>query len=183
MQTNQNRTTDIDERQIKPVVKLLLVAGTLFLMWGLISNLPGIDAIIPATGVTYGALVGALLTLGIVAVLAYVAVRIEPVLTQVIHGPGDAVAAVASIAKHAILFVAVITAHSGLAPLVTSALDAADLVWTYDLLFLALALLPTAVIGIRLVLHIDEFAGLIAAAVTSSEPAAGDSAESTPPRT
>lgn len=180
MQPDLNRLTtmgDLEERTLKPVVKLLLVAGSLLLLWGMVSNLPGIDALIPGTGVSFGALVGALLTIAIVTVLVYVAVRIEPVITQVLRGPADVVADVASIAKHALLFVAVLTAHSGLAPLVTPILEGVDLVWTYDLLFLVLALVPTAVIAIRLIGNLDAFAAGITGAVTAGESAGSDAAD------
>lgn len=182
MQIKPNRLIDtdaVDERTLKPVVKLLLVVGALFLMWALISNLPGIDAIIPETAVTYGAVLGAAVTLGIVAVLTYVALRLEPLVVQAFAGPSEVVSDVASIAKHVVLFVAVIAAHSGLAPLVIPVLEPVDLAWTYDMLFLLLALIPTAVIAVRMYGNIDEVASLITGRMTTSgsEERSDDSSE------
>lgn len=164
MQTDENRLSrlgQIDERTLKPVVKLLLIAGALFLMWGLLANLPGVDTLIPATPVSYGAVVGAFMTLGIVAVLAYAAFQLEPLLVQWLAGPADLVADVASIVKHTVLFVAVITAHAGLGALVVPSLTAVDLVWTYNAFFLVLALVPTVMIGVRLFGNFDALATLI----------------------
>lgn len=172
MQTKIQRLINadaLDERTLKPVVKLLLIVGALMLMWALVSNLPGIDAVIPQTAVTFGAVLGAMLTLGIVAVLTVVAVRIEPLVTQVLTGPKSVVADAASMTKHFLLFVAVITAHSGLEPLVVPPLRFVGLAWTYDMLFLVLALVPTAIIATRTSGNVDEVASLISGRLTSSE--------------
>jgi hypothetical protein len=172
MPTDENRLStlaDLDEGTLEPLVKLLLIAGALFVMWALLSNLPGVDAVIPTTPVSYGAVIGGVLTVAIVAVLAYVAVRVEPLLKQVLGGPADLVADAASIAKHLLLFVAVLTAHSGLGGLVVPSLSAVDLVWTYDALFLVLALVPTAVVGVRLFGNVDAFATLLVDRVGSAE--------------
>ncbi|MFB6303142.1 MAG: hypothetical protein ABEH78_09820 [Haloferacaceae archaeon] len=172
MQTKANRlinTDAVDERTLKPVVKLLLLVGALFLMWALVTNLPGVDALIPETAVTYGAVLGAAVTLGIVAVLLFVALRLEPLVVQAFAGPREVVSDIASMAKHVVLFVAVITAHSGLTPLVMPSLEAVDLAWTYDMLFLVLALIPTVVIAIRMYGNFDEVATLLTGRMTSSE--------------
>lgn len=81
MPTDTNRLINadaIDEHTLKPVVKVLPVAGAIFLLWGLVSALPGIDLLIPTTSVTLGTAIGALLTLALIAVLGYVAWTIEP---------------------------------------------------------------------------------------------------------
>lgn len=171
MQTDDNRLIEpdaVEERTLKPIVKLLLVAGALFLLWGLVSNLPGIDAIVPETAVTFGAVLGAAVTLGIVAVLGYVAFKIEPLLIQALAGPVEVVSDVASMAKHGVLFAAVITAHAGFAPLFTPPLEAVDLAWTYELLFLVLALVPTVVIAVRMYGNVDEVATLVTARLSTA---------------
>lgn len=61
MRTDSNRLINadaIDERTLEPVVKFLLVAGALFLLWGLVSALHGIDLLIPTTTVTLGTAIG-----------------------------------------------------------------------------------------------------------------------------
>lgn len=179
MQTKISRLIDtdaLDEQTLKPVVKLLLMVGALLLMWALVSNLPGVDVFIPQTVVTYGAVLGATMTLGIVAVLTVVALKLEPLVVQVLAGPSDIVADVASMAKQFVLFVAVITAHSGLAPLFVPPLATVGLAWTYDMLFLVLALIPTAIIAVRMSGNIDEVASLVTSrlASTDDEDADGD---------
>lgn len=182
MQTKIDRLIDTDaleKRTLEPVVKLLLMAVALVFMWALVSNLPGIDAFVPQTAVTYGAVVGAMLTLGIVAVLTTVAFRLEPLVVQLLSGPSDVVDDAASIATHVVLFVAVVTAYRGLAPLVVPSLDAVDLVWTYDMLFLAVSLVPMGVIALKLAANLDEVASLISERLTSSaDDGRGDGTES-----
>ncbi|WP_416840379.1 hypothetical protein [Haloferax sp. DFSO52] len=177
MQTKLHRllnTDALDERTLKPIVKLLLMVGALLLMWALVSNLPGIDALVPQTAVTYGAVLGAMLTLGIIAVLGLVAFKLESLVVRVLAGPATVVADVASIAKHIVLFVAVITAHSGLAPLLVPTLEFVGLEWTYDMLFLVLALIPTAVIAITMAGNIDEAASLLSGRLASADAAEPD---------
>lgn len=157
----------VDERTLKPAVKLLLIVGGLFLMWALLTNLPGVDTIISGSGVTFGAVLGAVVTLGIVAVLTFVALRIEPLAVQAFAGPRHLVGDIASIAKHVVLFVAVATAHSGLAPLIRPSLAPVGLVWTYDTLFLVLALIPTVTIAVRMYGNFDEVASLVTGRVAS----------------
>lgn len=165
------RLEAIEERTLKSIVKLLLVVGALFLLWGLISNLPGIDGIVPEyleSLVSFRAVRGAVVTLGIVVALGYVAFEVEPLLVEVLSGPAEVVADVASIVKHVILFVAVITAHRGFAPLFVPSLESVDLLWTYDLVFLVLGLVPTVVIAVRMVGNFDEVASIITARLSSS---------------
>lgn len=170
----------VNERTLKPVVKLLLVVGALFLMWALLTNLPGIDTIISKTGVTFGAVLGAVVTLCIVAVLTFVALRVEPLVVQAFAGPRHMVLDVASMAKHVVLFVAVVTAHSGLAPMVMPSLATVGLAWTYDMLFLVLALIPTVMIAIRMYGNFDEVATLITGRITSAESEEGGDESSDP---
>lgn len=182
MQTQIDRLLDtdaLDERTLKPVVKLVLTAGALLFVWALVSNLPGIDAVVPQTAVTFGAVLGALLTLGIVAVLTVVALKVEPLVVQALTGPRDVVGDAASIAKHVVLFVAVITAHSGFAPLVVPPLAFVGLAWTYDMLFLVVALVPTAVIAIRMANNVDEVASLVSDRLTSADDERDDDSDST----
>lgn len=177
MQTDSNRLIDldaIDESTLEPIVKLLLVVAGLFLLWGLVANLPGIEAVVPATAVTLGAVLGAAVTLGIVFALAAVAVALEPALVQAMSGPADVVDDAATIAKHVVLFVAVVVAHGGLEPLVAPTLEAVDLAWTYDLLFLVLALVPTAVIALTMLRGFDGAATHLTGRLSADdEPARG----------
>lgn len=171
MPTDTNRLINadaIDEHTLKPVVKFLLVAGAIFLLWGLVSTLPGIDLLIPTTSVTLGTAIGAVLTLALVAALGYVAWKIESLLAQALAGPVDVADDVASLAKHLVLFVTVLVAHRGLEPLIEPALGSLELAWTYDLVFLGLALIPTTVVVIRMFGNLSEVTAIITARVTGS---------------
>ncbi len=164
MQNNSDRLIDpdrLDERTVKPVAKLVVVVAGLFLLWALVSNLPGIDAMMPWPAVTYGAVLGAVLTLAIVGVLVHVAMRLEPLLARAITGPTGVSEGIASLVKQLVLFLAVITAHRGLAQLLVPTLGEAGLVWTYDLLFLILALIPTVIIAYRLFDNVDPIASML----------------------
>jgi hypothetical protein len=158
-----------DREAIEPVVKLLLVAGGLFLLWGMVTNLPGVDRVVPATGVSFGALLGGLVTLGIVGILGYLALHVEPPLVRVLGGPVDLAVEVAAMAKHAILFVAVLVAYNGLEGLVLPSLAAADLGWTYDLLFFVLALVPTLAIAVLMYRNYEEVASLVSSRLVSED--------------
>lgn len=185
MPTDTNRlinTDAIDEHALRPVVKFLLVAGAIFLLWGLVSALPGIDLLIPTTAVTLGTAIGAILTLTLVAVLGYVAWKIEPLLAQALAGPVDVADDFASLAKHLVIFVTVLVAHRGLEPLIEPALGTLELAWTYDLVFLGLALIPTTVVVVRMFGNLSEVTAIVTSRVTGST-AAGTSRriESNPP--
>lgn len=171
MQSKTDRLIDpnrLDERTVKPVAKLVVGVAGLFLLWMLVSNLPGIDALVPWTAVTYGAVLGAAITLAIVAVLTHVAVRLEPLLARAIVGSAGVSEGVASIVKQLVLFLAAITAHRGLAPLLVPTLAEVGLVWTYDVLFLILALIPTAIIAYRIYGNVDPIASMLVRRVASS---------------
>ncbi len=128
-----------------------------------------------------GAVVGALMTLGIVAVLGYAAFQLEPLLVQWLGGPADLVADAASIVKHAVLFVAVLTAHAGLGALVVPSLATVGLVWTYNAFFLVLALVPTVMIGVRLFGNFDALATLIVERVGAAGDDEADDSRGTQP--
>lgn len=171
MPSDRNRLLDadaIDEHTLKPVVKFLLVAGGIFLLWGLASALPGIDLLVPTTSVTLGTAIGAVLTLALIAVLGYVAWKIEPLLAQALAGPADVADDFASLTKHLMLFVTVLVAHRGLAPLIEPALGVLELAWTYDLAFLGLALIPTTVVVVRMFGNLSEVTAVITARVSDS---------------
>jgi hypothetical protein len=156
----------VDETRLVSAVKLLLVVGALFVTWVMVTNLPGAAALVPSTEVSYAALLGALVTLGVVAVLGYVAVTVEPLVESALTGPADLVSDAASLVEHLVLFVAVVTAYRGFEPVVDPSLDAVGLAWAYHLLFLALALVPTAVVAVRMYANVDELATLLAGRVT-----------------
>lgn len=158
----------IDEHTLEPVVKFLLVAGAIFLLWGLVSALPGIDLLIPTTSVTLGTAIGAVLTLALVAALGFVAWKIEPMLAESLSGPVDIADDFASLVKHLVLFVTVLVTHRGLEPLIEPALGTLELAWTYDAVFLGLALIPTTVVVSRMFGNLSEVTAIVTSRVRGS---------------
>lgn len=145
----------IDGRSLKPVIKLLLVFAGLLVLWGMVTSLPGIERVIPDTPVTFGATVGAVFALAIVAVLAFAAMKVDTLFVETLEGPNELVSDAATIAKHFLLFVAVLVAHSGLAPLFAAFMAGPQLMWLYDLAFLVLAVIPVAIIAVTMYRNID----------------------------
>jgi hypothetical protein len=149
------------EDRATTVVRLLLAAGALVVLWGLLSSLPGVERLVPVADVSYAAVIGAVMTVAVVAVLLAVAVVVQPLAFVALSGPTDLVAAAASIARHLVLFVAVLVAHAGLKPLFEPTLAATDFLWVYDLLFLALALVPTLIVAARTFGNVTPVANLV----------------------
>lgn len=172
MSTDQNSPFGIDavdRDRLHTLVKLLLVAAGLVGLWWMVTNLPGLDALLTIRGVSLGAVLGALVTLAVVGVLVFVASATETVLRSVLGGPQDLVADVAAAGKHLLLFVAVLTAYDGLAPVAMPTLAPADLAWTYHLLFLALALVPLLTVVAALYGNVDAIAGWMVERATDDE--------------
>lgn len=169
VKTRMTSIAATDEDRLQQVIKLLLVVAGLVLVWGLVTNLPGLDTLVPTTEVTIGAVVGAIVTLALVAALVYVAVHLEVLVAEALSGPGDLVADGASILKYVVLFVAVVVAYDGFAPLVTPTLATAGLAWTYDLLFLVLALVPTVLVVLAMYGNFDPAAAVITDRLTDED--------------
>lgn len=169
----------VEPETVKTVVKLLLGMGGLVFLLVVVSVLPGLDRLVPATPITFAALVGAIVTLGLVAVLVYVAPHLETLVWQEFAGPDALAANVAAIVKQLVILVAVLVAYRGLAGAVVPFLADTDTVWAYDLAFLALALIPTALIARHLYQGLDPAADLLTKKVTTTAGTAG-SAEADP---
>lgn len=161
----------IDARRLHPVVKVLLVAAGLGVLWLMVTSLPGLDELVPVQPVPVSALLGGTVTLGIVAALAYAAVALQAVLEGVLSGPRELVADAAAMAKHVVLFVALLVAYDGFGPILVPTLEAAGLEWVYHLTFLALALVPTVVIAECIYHDVDEVAGLLTSRLADSNDA------------
>lgn len=167
----------LDRRTVQPVVKLLLVLGGLLVMWGFLSNLPGVERLIPRTPVSLGATIGALLTLGVVAVLVYASAKVRPLVQTTVPGPADLVRDAATILTYAVLFVAVLVAHAGFEPFVEPFLRGPAMGWAYDLFFLVVALVPTVVVAATMYGNLDELSTLITERVVGPDDGDGSDGE------
>lgn len=157
----------------RTVSKLLLSAGSLAFVAYLVTLLPGADRLVPATPVSFVAVVGAIATVVIAALLLLAAPRIAYLTRRSLEGPVALVDHVASAACWIVVLAAVLVAHSGLAGLVVPLPD--GVAWLYDVAFLLLALPPVAFVAIHLYQGLDPGAELLAdrlaAAGTDETPA------------
>ncbi|EMA39512.1 hypothetical protein [Halobiforma nitratireducens] len=157
----------MDRDTVRTVGKLLLATLAAILLLSLMSLLPGIDRVIPGTPVTFVAVVGAIVTVAIVALLLYLAPALASLLRSTLEGPPSIVDDVASIVQLFVVLVAVLVAHRGLEPAIAPLLG--DLAWTYDVVFLVIALGPLAILAARIYVSIDPIAELFADRVVGDE--------------
>lgn len=170
------RLASVELETVRTVVKLLLGMGGLVFLLVLVSVLPGLDRLVPTTPITFGSIVVALLTLGIVALLVYVAPRLETLVQEEFAGSDALASNVAAIVKQLVVLLAVLVAYRGLAGVIVPFLAETDTIWAYDLAFLVLALIPTALIAWQLFQGLDPAADLLTEQVTTSAGAAGSGA-------
>lgn len=171
-----------DPETVKTVTKLLLGAGGLVFLLALVSVLPGLDRVVPATPITFASLAVAVLTLGIVAALAYVAPHLETLVRDEVPGRVALATNVGAVVKHLVVLLAVLVAYRGLAGAVVPFLAETGSVWAYDLTFLVLALVPTARIALHLYRGLDPAADLTTqrlTATTTPEETDADATETT----
>lgn len=148
---------------VESASKIVLGTGALVAVLALASLLPGLDLLVPRTPVTLAAVVGALATLAVVALLLYLASALAALTRLALDGPAEVVEHLASVVHWLVVLAAVLVAHAGLAPAVTPLVDGAA--WLYDLAFLLIALGPLVVVATRLYVAVDPLAELIADSV------------------
>lgn len=173
----------VDHDTVQSVGKLLLATLALIWLLYLASILPGVDRVIPGTPVTFAAIAGAIATISIVSLLLYLAPTLADLVRSTIAGPAQVVDHVASIIHLFVVLVAVLVAHRGLAPLFVPILEqpigVVNAGWLYDILFLALALPPLAILAARVYVSLDPISELLADKVTR----ASDETDDPSPRT
>ncbi|WP_459192830.1 hypothetical protein [Halosimplex sp. J119] len=160
-----NLDTDSLRRALGPdavesASKIVLGTGALAVVLALASLLPGLDLLIPRAPVTLTAVVGALVTVAVVALLLYLASGLAALTRLALDGPAELVEHVASVVHWLVVLAAILVAHAGLAPAASPLFD--DAHWVYDLTFLLLALAPLTIVAVRLYVSIDPLAELVA---------------------
>lgn len=174
-------TSAVGHDTVRSVSKLLLSTAALVFVLSLLTLLPGVDRLVPETPVTFAALLGAVVTIAVVALLLSLAPRLASLARMTLAGPRDVVENLASVVYWLVVLAAVLVAHSGLAGAVTPLFDGAT--WAYDVGFLLLALPPVTVVAARLYVTLDPGADLVADTVVGAdeERAAtdGDAADAT----
>ncbi|SFB74069.1 hypothetical protein SAMN05444422_101629 [Halobiforma haloterrestris] len=155
----------MDRETVQSVGKLLLATLSAILLLSLLSVLPGVGRVIPGTPVTFVAVVGAVVTVAIVGLLLWLAPALASLVRSTADGPPSVVDDVASIVQLFVVLVAVLVAHRGLEPAIAPLLG--RLAWTYDVLFLVLALGPLAILAARIYVSLDPIAELLAERVVA----------------
>ncbi|WP_241175340.1 hypothetical protein [Natronolimnobius sp. AArcel1] len=178
MSTNRFAFPDaIDRDTVQSVGKVVLATLALIWLLWLISLLPGIGRFIPGTPVTFAAVAGAIATVLVVGLLLYLAPALAGLVRSTVDGPDAIVDDIASIIHLFIVLLAVLVAHRGLAqlivPLLENPLSLGNAGWTYDIVFLALALPPLAILAARIYVSLDPMSELLANKLT------GETAQST----
>jgi len=158
-------TSSVGRETVRSVAKILLAAGSLLFVAYLVSLLPGVDRIVPQTPVSIAALVGAFVTVVVVALLLVAAPKLAQLTRMALTGPRDVVENLASLVYWLVALTAVLIAHRGLAGAVVPLLGA----WVYDVVFLLAALPAVAIVAARLYAALDPAAELFADSVTETD--------------
>ncbi len=152
---------------VRTIGKLVLTTLSLLFLLSLVSLLPGIDRLIPGTPVSFAAVVGAVVTLAIVALLLYLAPALAKLVRSTLEGPTHVVDDVSDIVQLLVVFVAVLVAHRGLEPAIVPLLE--GMAWIYDVVFLAIALPPLSILAARVYVSLDPMADLLAERFSTDE--------------
>ena len=163
----QTDTPAIEYETVRTIGKLVLTTLSLLFLLSLVSLLPGVDRLIPGTPVTFAAVVGAIVTLAIVALLLYLAPALAKLVRSTLEGPTHVVDDVSDIVQLLVVFVAVLVAHRGLEPAIVPLLG--SVTWVYDVVFFAIALPPLSILAARLYVSLDPMAELLADRVSTDE--------------
>lgn len=165
--TRSDRRESLDDDTVLVTTKLVVAMLALSGLLTLVSLLPGVDRLIPGTPVSFVALIGAAVTLAVVGLLLLLAPTLAELVRSTVTGPASVVEDVAAIVNLFVVLLAVLVAHRGLAPAITPLLDSAA--WTYDVVFLAFALPPLAILAARLYVSLDPISEHLATKLTGSE--------------
>ncbi|WP_152421091.1 hypothetical protein [Natronolimnohabitans innermongolicus] len=164
--TNHTAPASLERETVQSITKLVLAALSLLFVLYLVSVLPGVGRFVPGTSVTFAAVIGAVVTLAVVGLLLSLAPALAELVRSAFEGPDDVVDDVASIVHLFVVLAAVLVAHRGLEPAFVGLLE--GVTWVYDVVFLALALPPLAILAARLYVSLDPISELLADRVTGS---------------
>jgi len=157
----------VDRETVRSASKLVLVAAWLLVVLALATLLPGIDRLVPGAPITFVAVVGAVVTALVVALLLSVAPKLAVLVRLALDAPKAVVENLASAVYWLVVLVAVVVAHRGFAGVVVPFLDGFS--WVYDVAFLLLALPAVAFVAARLYASVDPASELLADRLTGSD--------------
>lgn len=167
---------ELIEELTRPVVKLVVALVGLFVLRAIVVRLPGLETQIPGdTPITISTVAGTIITLIMIGIIVNFGREIEPRLNRALSGPSSIVSALAEIVKHVVFLLAIIIAYSGVSDVVVPFLVPDPGRWVYDIAFLVIALVPTAIIAKQMFGNIDDITDLLTEQVKSSLRADGGS--------
>lgn len=161
---------------VKPIVREVLVILAMVAFIAVGSILPGTGQEIPGTAISIADLVVGLGSLGIVGSLLWAGPKLREMVRTNLEGPEAVLDDAASIVRYSAVFVAVLVAHWGFAPVLVPILDSA---WAWDTGFLLLVLVPLGVIAYRVYNSLDPLATFLTAELVGDSE--GSSMEPTEP--
>ena len=150
--------TQIEELEISSLVKLVIVIIVLLFLLVFVSVLPGLDQLVPGLPITFGAIVSAVVTLAIVLLLVRVAARIRTIIQHLLIDIAEIETHSTAVVYWTIVFLAVVIAYEGFEAAMAPILVEAGLLWTYDLVFFLLGVIPLAFVGYHLFQLLDPLA-------------------------
>lgn len=158
----------VDTAALRPVVYEALALAAMLVVLGLSTLLPGVGRTVPTLEVTIRELLVATGSVAIVVWLAHSIPAVAALTRSSLVGPDELVADAGRIAGALVAFLAVLVAYRGLAGVLVPTFGARDAVWAYDLAFLAVGIVPLAVIANRLRRNLDAVADLVTATVAEA---------------
>lgn len=160
-------TTDVDPATLHAVIRHALVVGVLLVIGGMVTVLPGSARELPGTPVTVEALLVTTVAAAVFVTILLATPALGALVRSCLDGPPDVVDDLATAARYGLVFVAVLVAYAGFAPVVLPLVDGGS-AWTYDVAFLGFALFPLVAIGRRLYRSADPVARELSRALVST---------------
>lgn len=151
-----------------PTIKLIVWLLFLFVARFILTRLPGLETLVPTQPITFAAVVGAAITLFIVAIVVNFGREIEPRINRTLTAPGNLTADLASATKYLTFFIATIIAYSGLKRLIIPYLLPEPGIVAYNLGFLLIATVPALLFIQRLYTNLDDVTDLLTTHVKQS---------------
>lgn len=151
----------VEPRLVRPIIRELLLITALIVGMQLGFVLPGTNHPLFDTTVTGDDIILGVGTIGVVASLIHGAPNWKQLIWRIIIAPTDIKDNAGRIGYALVLFIAVLVAHYGFAPMLSPVVTVP---WLYDLIFLLIALLPLGSIVYRFYEILDP----LSAAITTS---------------
>lgn len=136
-----------EQLSVHSLLKMIFAVLVLLLFLLLVSFLPGLDQTIPGLPITVTAIVSALIAVIIALLLLHVAPQLQVFVREILAVPDEIATPAAAIAYWLTIFLTVIVAYEGLAPVIRPILVETGLVWAYELAFFFIGVVPLLLIA------------------------------------